>query len=130
MFRLKGTDPFEDANEKWYMTCGQLNGHVSYLMNILGATFLHEYLHFDGLVQSVFGAPIIDQADANEVSIGYGPVQVYDNLSKDLAPFNADSYTYYALNIFWNFLCSTTFEAPRAGIDDADPDCGGETCID
>ncbi len=129
--KLKGADPQNDEDKKkWYMTCEPLeeNGHVSYLMNTLGATLLHEYLHFDGLVESVFGAPIIDQADPSGKPIGYGPVQVYDSLSKDLAPFNADSYTYYALHNLWNVLCQKDFKAPRAGTDDADPDCGGKVC--
>ncbi|KAL8958561.1 MAG: hypothetical protein Q9183_005814, partial [Haloplaca sp. 2 TL-2023] len=92
-------------------------------MNTLGATLLHDYLHFDGLVQSVFGAPIIDQNDAEGEPTGYGSVQVYDELSKDLAPFNADSYMYYALHNLWHVLCQKDFAAPRAGIDDADLDC-------
>lgn len=130
MLSLKGADPQKDEDKKWFMTCdafGQ-DTHVSYLMNVLGATLVHEYLHFDRLVESIFGAPIIDQADANNVPIGYGPVQVYDSLSKDLAPFNADSYTYYALHVTWTFLCGKDFQAPRAGVDDQDPDCGGEVC--
>lgn len=128
---LKGVDPHNDQDKaKWYLTCEPLkeNGHVSYLMNTLGATLLHEYFHFDGLAASVFGGPIIDQANANGEPIGYGPVQVYDSLNKDLAPFNADSYTYYALHNLWHVLCQHDFEAPRPGIDDADPDCGGQAC--
>lgn len=127
---LKGADPQKDEDKKWYATCDPLteNGHVSYLMATLGATMLHEYLHFDGLVESIFGAPIIDQDDPNGNPIGYGPVQVYDSLSKDLAPFNADSYTYYALHNLWHVLCQKDFAAPRAGTDDADPDCGGQSC--
>ncbi|KAL8815481.1 MAG: hypothetical protein Q9191_008464, partial [Dirinaria sp. TL-2023a] len=125
---LNGADPQNDADKKWYATCDDMNGHVSYLMNTLGATLLHEYFHFDGLVESVFGAPIIDQQDPNGNPIGYGPVQVYDNLNKDLAPFNADSYTYYALHNLWHVLCEEDFAAPRAGTDDADPDCGGQAC--
>ncbi|KAL8668772.1 MAG: hypothetical protein Q9168_006608 [Polycauliona sp. 1 TL-2023] len=127
---LKGADPQKDEDKKWYASCDPLkdNGHVSYLMNTLGATLLHEYLHFDGLVQSVFGAPIIDQDNVKGEPIGYGPVQVYDKLSKDLAPFNADSYTYYALHNLWHVLCQVDFKAPRAGTDDADPDCGDATC--
>lgn len=127
---LKGADPQTDDGKKWYLTCDPLkeNGHVNYQMATLGATLLHEYLHFDGLVESIFGAPIIDQENPQGEPIGYGPVQVYDSLSKDLAPFNADSYTYYALHNLWHVLCQQDFDAPRAGIDDADPDCGDQAC--
>ncbi|CAF9915984.1 MAG: hypothetical protein HETSPECPRED_002704 [Heterodermia speciosa] len=109
---------------KHYILCDDLkiNGHVSYLMNSLGSTLLHEYTHYDGLVESIFGAPIIDQDN------GYGPVNVYNNLDKGLSPFNADSYMYYALHTLWNELCSFEFDPPRAGTDDADPDCGNTVC--
>lgn len=107
-----------------YILCDDLkiNGHVSYLMNSLGSTLLHEYTHYDGLVESIFGAPIIDQDD------GYGPVNVYNKLDKGLAPFNADSYMYYALHSLWSTICTFDFDAPRAGTDDVDPDCGGSIC--
>ena len=109
---------------KHYISCDDLkiNGHVSYLMNSLGSTLLHEYTHYDGLVESIFGAPIIDQDN------GYGPVNVYNNLDKGLSPFNADSYMYYSLHILWNELCEFEFDPPRAGIDDADPDCDNTVC--
>lgn len=94
---LNGADNPADnpADAAWYISCEELaaNGHVSYLMNSLGATLLHEYTHYDALVQSIFGAEIIDQENPD----GYGPVNVYNNLPKALSPFNADSYMYYAL---------------------------------
>ena len=39
---LKGTD---EGDSNWYVSCDDLvnNGHVSYLMNSLGATLFHEY---------------------------------------------------------------------------------------
>lgn len=44
---LKGADnPADNPDDaKWYISCDALdaNGHVSYLMNSLGATLLHEY---------------------------------------------------------------------------------------
>lgn len=96
--------------------------HVSYLMNSLGATLLHEYTHCDNLVYSIFSASIIDQPD------GYGPVNVYNKLDKNLARLNADSYVYYASELMWKSECGVEFNAPRSGIDDADPDCGGSAC--
>lgn len=55
-------------------------------------TLLHEYLHYDLMIQSSFGS-IVDNPDGEP---GYGPVAVYDRLPKDLARVNADSYAYYA----------------------------------
>ncbi len=46
---LKGADNPADnpADAAWYIDCDELaaNGHVSYLMNSLGATLLHEYTY-------------------------------------------------------------------------------------
>ncbi|KAK4693733.1 hypothetical protein P7C71_g3720, partial [Lecanoromycetidae sp. Uapishka_2] len=117
-------DPEDNPNDaKWYILCDDLNinGHVSYLMNSLGATMLHEYTHYDALTQSIFNAEIIDQPN------GYGPFNVYDRLDKSLAKLNSDSYMYYALQVLWTELCQPPngYAAPRSGIDDNDPDCSG-----
>ncbi|KAL8760570.1 MAG: hypothetical protein Q9184_003252 [Pyrenodesmia sp. 2 TL-2023] len=123
-------DNGEDA--KFYISCEELNtnGHVSYLMNSLGATLFHEYLHYDAMIEPVFGQRIVDEDGEN----GYGPLNVYTggNLDRSKAITNADSYTYFALEAMWTVLCPEAggFDAPRAGIDDADPDCGGKSCID
>ncbi|KAI9809560.1 MAG: hypothetical protein M1827_006795 [Pycnora praestabilis] len=124
---LKGAPDPEDnpADAAHYITCLDLQasgGHVTYLMNSLGATLLHEYTHYNGLVESIFGAPIIDQPN------GYGPVNVYSRLNKNQSPFNADSYMYYALHVLWSTLCDESFAVPRPGTDDADPDCGAQAC--
>ncbi|KAL8849345.1 MAG: hypothetical protein Q9221_005696 [Calogaya cf. arnoldii] len=131
--KKKAVTPLKGAkagDPKWYTSCKTLkkNGHVSYLINTLGATILQEYTHFNGPVEAVFGDTIDDQTDAKGYSIGYRPVQVYDKLDKSLAPFNADSYTYYAIQNLWSILCAYDFKAPRPGKDDADPDCDGEAC--
>ena len=124
---LKGAEnPADNPNDAaHYIQCLDFEadgGHVSYKMNSLGATLLHEYTHDDNLVKSIFSASIIDQTD------GYGPVNVYNKLDKGLAKLNADSYIYYASEVLWSELCGNTFQAPRALIDDSDPDCGGSTC--
>ena len=64
-----------DVDAKFYIHCETLraNGHISYLMNLLGATLLHEYLHHDTIIETVFGKKIIDEDDGN----GYGVVNVY-----------------------------------------------------
>ncbi|KAF1352619.1 hypothetical protein BDV97DRAFT_271295, partial [Delphinella strobiligena] len=124
-----------DATDEPYITCDELlssdgstgTGAVSYKMNSLGMTLLHEYTHYDAMLETIFGAPIIDQADANGEPIGYGPVQVRA-LDKGLAPFNADSYAYYASEVLWSVLCGADFTDPTAGVDDADPNCSSSPC--
>ena len=120
-------NPADDpADAEHYLNCedtdANSDGHVSYRMNSLGATLLHEYTHYDKLTKSIFSASIIDQDG------GYGPVEVYNNLDKDLAKLNADSYVYYASEVLWSILCGADFEAPRPGVDDNDPDCDGSVC--
>ncbi|KAL8953336.1 MAG: hypothetical protein Q9222_000798 [Ikaeria aurantiellina] len=113
-------DPKNDPER--YLRCDELtaNGHVSYLMNSLGATLLHEYMHYDMLMLPVYNKPIIDQ-QLNEDQWAYGPWTVYNNLNKALlVRLNADSYTYYALETFFTHVCGTRFAAPREGIDDDD----------
>ncbi|KAL8916908.1 MAG: hypothetical protein Q9208_008272 [Pyrenodesmia sp. 3 TL-2023] len=134
-FNKKGVNDIEGAENpadaKFYITCAELyaNGHVSYLMNFLGATLLHEYLHYEAMIQPVFGKFIVDEDDED----GYGPVNVYTGglLDRSKAITNADSYTYFALEAMWTERCPQNggFNAPRAGIDDADPDCGFRSCV-
>ncbi|RYC64473.1 hypothetical protein CHU98_g1765 [Xylaria longipes] len=128
---LKGKDPQADDAHKYYAACkqdgGEIDDHVTYLMNTLGMTLLHEYMHYDKMIDSAFGSI----TDNPQGKAGYGPVNVYDKLDKKLARVNADSYAYYASQVLWTTLCQTKdFEAPRPGIDDKDPDCGGEACKD
>ncbi|KAJ4420470.1 hypothetical protein N0V82_004347 [Gnomoniopsis sp. IMI 355080] len=129
---LKGTEAGDDTH---YVLCDDLlsggdftgTGAVSYKMNSLGMTLLHEYTHYDAMLQDIFGGPIIDQEDANGEPIGYGPVQVRA-LDKALAPFNADSYAYYASEVLWTVLCQHDFADPTAGVDDEDPNCADSPC--
>lgn len=124
--KLNGADPTKPGDASHFIDCNTLkaNGHVSYLMNALGATLVHEYTHYDELTKDIFqGKPIIDQDN------GYGPYNVYGRLNKNTAAFlNADSYMYYAVHSYFNKACDFEFEAPRTGTDDVDPDCGGTVC--
>ncbi|KAL8838996.1 MAG: hypothetical protein Q9170_001926 [Blastenia crenularia] len=72
----------------FYVSCEEFkkNGHVSYLMNSLGATLMHEYTLGKEIVDHVMGT----------TAEGYGPVNVYQKLKKKWALTNADSYAYYA----------------------------------
>ena len=130
---LNGADPEGDTTH--YITCDELlsggdftgTGAMSYKMNSLGQTLFHEYTHYDAMLNFIYGAPIIDQDDADGNPIGYGPVQVR-SLDKALSPLNADSYAYYAAEVLWTTLCQADFADPVAGRDDADPSCNDEPC--
>ncbi|OAF99062.1 uncharacterized protein CC84DRAFT_1191530 [Paraphaeosphaeria sporulosa] len=117
----------EDALD-FYTVCakdgGDLGDTVSYRMNTLGMTLLHEYMHMDSMIKASFGS-IVDNPNGND---GYGPVNVYDKIPKDQARLNADSYAYYASHVLWTALCQQDFGAPRPGTDDQDPDCGATVC--
>ncbi|KAI4273058.1 MAG: hypothetical protein L6R38_006447 [Xanthoria sp. 2 TBL-2021] len=126
---VKGA-PDPDNNPTHYVRCEELqaNGHVSYLMETMGATLLHEYTHFDKLTYPIYSKSIVDTILRGE-EVAYGAWAVYNQLNKKLlARINADSYTYYALEVFWTEVCNTNFLAPRENIDDADPDCGESVC--
>ncbi|KAL8992623.1 MAG: hypothetical protein Q9169_006955 [Polycauliona sp. 2 TL-2023] len=128
---VKGArDPENDPDH--YVRCQEIqaNGHVSYVMETMGATLLHEYTHFDKLIKPVYSKSILDQS-LDDGTQAYGSFYVYNNLNKNIkARVNADSYTYYALELFWTEVCQTNFLPPRENIDDIDPDCGGTPCTD
>lgn len=88
---------------------------------------LHEYFHFNSLTQSVYGREILDQV-LPDGSGSYGAEGVYDNLNKNLlARVNADSYTYYALHLFWKEVCGVDYQKPLT-MDELDPDCEYQAC--
>ncbi|KAI4195838.1 MAG: hypothetical protein LQ350_006952 [Teloschistes chrysophthalmus] len=115
----------EDLPEH-YQRCQEVigggdGGHVSYRIVTLGAILLHEYMHLDYLLDDIYGKPIIDEIGDNGRTM-YGSHGVYDSPSiKTHARTNADSYTFYALNVFWDEVCQFEFSAPRPG-DSTDPD--------
>ncbi|KAI4183438.1 MAG: hypothetical protein LQ346_006333 [Caloplaca aetnensis] len=127
---INGAENLADNEDdvKFYIDCNTLNanGHISYLINSLGATMLYEYLYFNTMITPIFGKSIVDEDN------GYGCVNVYTGggLDRSKAVTNADSYTYFALEALWTVLCPEggAFDAPRAGTDDADPDCDGQSC--
>ncbi|KAL8686700.1 MAG: hypothetical protein Q9218_006927 [Villophora microphyllina] len=126
---LKGArDP--ENNPDHYLRCKEItdNGHVSVIMNGLGATLLHEYMHFERVLNDIYGKTIDDQM-LTKTKTAYGSVAVYDNLNKKtLARLNVDSYVYYATQTFWTEVCGFKFQAPRPGIDDSDEDCDDSAC--
>ncbi|KAK3203665.1 hypothetical protein GRF29_106g255553 [Pseudopithomyces chartarum] len=124
---IEGQDPQGPGSENHYLTCDAIGDNVSFRMNSLGMTLLHEYTHYNRMLESIFNAPIIDQEDASGNDIGYGPVQVR-TLDKALAKLNADSYAYFASEALWSVLCQKDYGDPVSGQDDNDPDCDNTSC--
>lgn len=126
--KLNGAqDPENDPAH--YLRCRELVdiGHVNSEMQHLGSVLLHEYMHFEMLVQDIYQKPLDDQLD-EDGDPAYGPVATYDNLNKNLlARVNIESYRWYALQVFWSQVCDFQFQAPRERIDTFDPDCPGNS---
>ncbi|KAI4271154.1 MAG: hypothetical protein LQ337_006209 [Flavoplaca oasis] len=126
---VKGA-PNPDDDPDHYVRCEELraDGHVSYHMETMGAVLLHEYTHFNRITKSIFSKRILDQ-ESSDGKLAYGAYRVYNELNKNLlSRVNADSYTYYAMELFWTEFCNFQFLAPRKGIDDDDSACGGSVC--
>ncbi|KAJ2997955.1 hypothetical protein NUW58_g482 [Xylaria curta] len=67
-------------------------------MYLVGSILLHEYMHWDWFLGSLHNGEIIDQEN------GYGWENARD-LDKTLAKYNADSYGWYATELFWAISC-------------------------
>ncbi|KAL8686037.1 MAG: hypothetical protein Q9218_007391 [Villophora microphyllina] len=111
-----------ENNPEYYVRCKELTeaGHISNNMTTLGSVLMHEYTHWDTLLHDVVGAEIDDRAN--------GPTQVFA-MNQKYGKVNADSYTFYSLELFWSYVCKTTFTALRKGIDNLDIDCPPEKPI-
>ncbi|KAL8659749.1 MAG: hypothetical protein Q9202_006964 [Teloschistes flavicans] len=122
---LNGVPGNPETLPEYYNRCQEVaglnGGRVSYRMTTLGAILLHEYMHLDFLLENIYGKPIVDEVGSQGHAL-YGPNAVYDSPDiKLLARTNADSYTFYALNVFWDEICQYEFSAPGDG-DSNDPD--------
>lgn len=67
-------------------------------MYLLGSILLHEYVHWDWFLDDIHHGEIIDQVR------GYGWEDARD-LDKSKALYNADSYAWYATELFWSVPC-------------------------
>lgn len=83
--------------------CSGLDAEVSWRMRSLGSNFLHEFMHFSGLVRPPLTRRPTDNA--------YHPWGVR-TLDKTLAAYNADSFQWYALETFWSAYCKYKFLDP------------------
>ncbi|CAF9922468.1 MAG: hypothetical protein HETSPECPRED_005081 [Heterodermia speciosa] len=80
-------------------------------LRILASIVVHEYTHWDWFLKSIHGGEIVDTHGTEEAS-GYGLTNVYYDLDKKYALYNADSYAWYLTEVFWSVLCAKSFKAP------------------
>jgi hypothetical protein len=92
-------------------TCGGLDLRVSRKMRTLGSNLLHEFTHASFLVMP----PLIYVAKGME-DHEYG-AHSCQALDKKKALYNADSYAWLAMEIFWSIACKRSFKNPTDNFD-------------
>ncbi|KAF7553512.1 hypothetical protein G7046_g7084 [Stylonectria norvegica] len=102
--------------------CDSLETTVNTAMNVLGATLLHEWAHYDVIGGNAVGAHIEDHGAA-----GYGPLAVRSLPDADKL-LNADNYRWLALENYWTITCGRVFSGPRDERDTHEDECGLGTC--
>lgn len=90
---------FKGAHES---NCKSVDKYISPLMYSMGNTLVHQYMHLDNLVKGIVGAPMLNRA------YDVGTLNVF-NLDKKLARTNADSYAWFATELFWTVECKRDF---------------------
>ncbi|KAI4111316.1 MAG: hypothetical protein LQ345_006829 [Seirophora villosa] len=68
-------------------------------MKFLGGVMLHEYTHGEHIRDWAYGPVDVRNLRSNKETVKY-PV------------FNADSYAWFALEVYWSKVCGKTFAAP------------------
>ncbi|SMQ52377.1 unnamed protein product [Zymoseptoria tritici ST99CH_1A5] len=105
--------------------CEDLSTTVGTLMSTLGGVVLHELMHYQEIGDPALGDHITDfGAD------GYGPLKVRSLRRSDVskARINADSYRWYAQEVYWSNRCGKSYSGPRDNRDTGDSACGGSVC--
>ncbi|KAJ5205279.1 hypothetical protein N7491_004098 [Penicillium cf. griseofulvum] len=95
------------------VVCENFDPRMSWKMETLGSILLHEYTHYTNLV-----APPLDK-ETDDLAYGVSGVRAYD---KSLATNNADSYSWFAVEVLWSVICSEEYEDPTDA-DNDDPNC-------
>ncbi|KAK4544580.1 hypothetical protein LTR36_004152 [Oleoguttula mirabilis] len=122
----ESSNNFVDAITCEYFT--QASTRVSWMMETLGAILLHEYTHFQSLVDPALADPTTDYEGENGDPESVGPYSAR-NLDHGLAVTNADSYTWMATENLWSVICKNEGPYDDPTEDDAvDSNCGDETC--
>ncbi|KAJ5592055.1 uncharacterized protein N7459_002424 [Penicillium hispanicum] len=108
------------------VTCSTIGDKVSTKMNTMGRRFLHEYTHWEHLVVPPLFTATHDWAN--------GPYAAQNDISKAEALYNADSYAYFASQVFWTVHCGHEFDPPTedsdAGNDLVQISAPGSECTD
>lgn len=100
------------------VVCENFDPRMSWKMETLGSILLHEYTHYTKLV----APPLTKETD--DPAYGVSGARAYD---KSLATNNADSYSWFAIEVLWSVICSKDYEDPTDA-DDDDPNCNGSVC--
>jgi len=95
--------------------CNKFDKEVSWKMDTLGATILHEYTHYMALMAP---HPLLKET----ADVAYGPHGV-QHMQKKHALYIGDSYNWFATENLWTNLCNTNY-LPALNKGD-DPGCFG-----
>ncbi|KAJ5898891.1 hypothetical protein N7495_003635 [Penicillium taxi] len=87
------------------LSCDTIGNTLDHTKSTLGGALLHEWTHWEALVVPPLSGQVED--------IQYGPWQVQNLLSKDKAPYNADSYHWFGNEVFWTVKCGHEFGSKR-----------------
>ncbi|KAJ5885169.1 hypothetical protein N7495_009679 [Penicillium taxi] len=89
------------------VTCNSIGAAVSENMETLASVILHEYMHYKALVVPPLRSSPMDLEN------GYGPYNTRFVLPKNQAIHNADSFAWYALELYWTMKCGRYFQDPE-----------------
>lgn len=107
--------------------CDNIGERVSWRMDTLGATLLHEYTHWHALMNPPLDEGTQDFFRDRDGFSGYGAVNTRD-IDRYDALLNADSYDWCATEMLWTTICGKDFEDPKRN-DADDPACDLSWCI-
>lgn len=82
------------------VSCDTIGKFIDAKMEIMGHALIHEYTHLDVLVKPVVGKHVTDYF--------YDPAKTR-KLEKEKATTNAESYAWFATELFWSNLCKRDF---------------------
>ncbi|KAJ5908336.1 hypothetical protein N7495_001018 [Penicillium taxi] len=86
------------------VTCDSIGDTMSNRMATMGSTLLHEYTHWQSLM-----VPPLDMA-TTDMPNAYGAWGASHVQPKTDAIYNADTYSHYAMEVFWTNHCGHRFD--------------------
>jgi len=102
------------------VTCKSNGKEMSWRMETMGATILHEYTHFQKLM-----VPRALRQETDDIE--YGPYKA-QHMDKKEALKNADSYNWFASENYWTITCNTRYHSASRPKDGEDPNCSNRAC--